>query len=485
MDQENLLPQPETPQQNNASNELLQQTPTHLLFQTPHKPVQVPTPLFNRPCTPPNQIGNNYPVFFHSTHRAKRTRAQIATPQRPGTFEAQLQEENSYIDTPSRAPSSSKRANLQERPVSPSPCGSSSTDVSMRDMPVRPPPKFVLPRTDPDVLYAASIPLPETPENQIQKSPAPDFYIPTDWLMNPRSAKSSRLARSTDEEPESPLGKYQDDLIPVTPANQRLLDSLEIQWASPGKVPKYGEQDMEELQEEYETKLAEQKALADKEMADKLAEMEASIQKLKETHGEEIRRRDEDTRIQETELTREISNLTEDKKTVMAERDELRSMLDEYLTTSTKLLEEKEGESLGLSKELTKLTLERQKLQEQVEGLQQTAETLGAQVTASQKLTEELTGEKGRLEGLVENLRNDVVVAEERTQKIKQYAEETLAKANEEISGTHEQLSRAQQELVGLRTQAAKADAKARSLQIQLDSTKRQNQELLELCEGL
>ncbi|KAI8320245.1 hypothetical protein GQ54DRAFT_312824 [Martensiomyces pterosporus] len=381
--------------------------------------------------------------------------------------------------------------------------------------------------SDPELLYAASIPLPGTPamRNQAPTTPKPqgtgakgdgDFYIPTNWLMNPSTA-SKQQQRAGAAGSETPLKQYSspapngESLIPVTPANQKLLDSLEIQWVSPRRAPKYSELDMEEQRREYEEKMSRQNELREmllqalkEEYAVNMRKQELRAeQALREAedrfkhqvaqkeqalndalaadrarHQEEISRRDEETRIQAAELSREIDN-------AIAERDELRTMLDEYVAMSTKLLEQKESESNGLSRELGKLTLDRQRLQEKVDECVARAEALNGEKDEAQKRIEALMTENMRLEELSNNLRNDVMVAEERSTKIREYAEDTLSKANAEIGNLHEQVTSSRQEAAALKGQATKADARARSLQIQLDSTKRQNEELLALCERL
>ncbi|KAJ2381917.1 hypothetical protein GGI23_007478, partial [Coemansia sp. RSA 2559] len=129
---------------------------------------------------------------------------------------------------------------------------------------------------DPELMYAAAIPLPGTPGagNQI-KTPiksanakyAADFMIPTDWLMDP-SPSGRRLLQHA-ESPlkrfsSSPNGENANNLIPVTPANQKLLDSLEIQWMTPSRVPKFSDTEMDAVRAEYEEKMSRQNELREK-----------------------------------------------------------------------------------------------------------------------------------------------------------------------------------------------------------------------------
>ncbi|KAJ2629386.1 hypothetical protein H4R22_003347 [Coemansia sp. RSA 1290] len=369
---------------------------------------------------------------------------------------------------------------------------------------------------DPELMHAAAVPLPGTPSLNNQSVVTPcreskdsDFSIPTNWLMDLNTVKrGGQQAR-----PDSPTQKFEEanNLIPVTPASQKLMDSLEIQWVSPSKVAKYSQEYVDQLKAEYEAKLQNQKELSEKLMREAQTEHEAKMkrkdeetdQMLKEAdeminasaehqereyakklaeqeqkHQEEIRKRDE-------ELGQEIDTIINERKEIIEERDQLRATLDDYVATSTKLLEEKDAETVGLTRELGKLTLDRQRLQEQLQEALVRADALEEEKTDSLVRIEALTTENMRLDQLTSALRNDVLVAEERCTKIKDHAQNTLAQANAEIQNNHEQLTQAREEAATSKAQAAKAEARLRSVQIQLDSMKRQNQELLALCEGL
>ncbi|KAJ2897500.1 hypothetical protein IWW38_001697 [Coemansia aciculifera] len=389
--------------------------------------------------------------------------------------------------------------------------------------------------SDPELMYAASIPLPGTPSLANQSttpsakkdsdaSDSADFFIPTSWLMSPSPAnrrQSQALADmagpSTPTRGGSPSARP-DSLIPVTPANQRLLDSLEIQWVSPRRVPKFSEVDMEAVRAEYEDKMKRQNELREmllealkdeyalnmrkqvdmadqalreaedlfqKHAAQREREFEERLRAAETNHLGEIARRDEDTRVQQAQLSREIENLITERADISTELAQTRQTLDEYVVTSGRLLDEKESETNGLTRELGKLTLERQRLQEQLGEALKSAEDLCTKHADALQLIDALEAAKRQSDELNNTLHNDVLVSEERAAKIKEYAESKLGQANAEISSAHEQLAAVRQEAAALKAQATKSDARARSLQIQLDSTKRQNEELLALCERL
>ncbi|KAJ2561129.1 hypothetical protein GGH12_004235 [Coemansia sp. RSA 1822] len=381
---------------------------------------------------------------------------------------------------------------------------------------------------DPELMTAASVPLPGTPSMDRQsvtpqksdKKDPSDFYIPTDWLMDPGTAK--RSGRQADA-PNTPLKQYSptsnsDSLIPVTPANQKLLDSLEIQWVSPRQVPKFSQADVDAIRAEYEDQIKRQNELREKllqalkeeyvvnmrKQEDKAEQLLKEAEDMFQAHLEhrekefakmledeqqrhlvEIARREEERRVESDELTKEIDSFISERAEIIAERDDTQTKLDEYMARTSKVYEEKDAECTELTRELGKLALVRQRLQEQLLDAVARAEALNEEKNDAQMRIEALTSENVHFEQLTSALRNDVLVAEERTNKIKEHAQGTLARANDEIASNHEQLTQSRHNEEALKAQLAKADARSRSLQIQFESMKRQNTELLELCEGL
>ncbi|KAI8321818.1 hypothetical protein GQ54DRAFT_339691 [Martensiomyces pterosporus] len=376
---------------------------------------------------------------------------------------------------------------------------------------------------DTDPMNTASAPPPGTPASHVQQTPISStankqhtgFDIPADWLASPESVLREQWPEAAAI--EAPLTQYstlaEDDNspIPVTPANQALLDSLSTQQVSPRRVPKFSQMDMEQQRKEYEERISRQNELREmlisslkeeyaaslraheqqassaleeaeeefkRQLAERERELAAKLAAEQQRHQQDVSKHDEETLAQVSELGRESSK-------ARAERDELRTMLDEYMAASTSLLEQKEEESNGLSRELGRLTLERQRLQEKLDEAKAHADSLVKERSEVQERLDLLAAENARLEELNSNLRSDILVAEERNTKIREHAENTLAKANAQVGSLHKQLAEAQKEAAALKSQATKADARARSLQIQLDSTKRQNEELLALCERL
>ncbi|KAJ1723219.1 hypothetical protein LPJ53_002431 [Coemansia erecta] len=384
---------------------------------------------------------------------------------------------------------------------------------------------------DPALVNAACVPLPGTPSmdvNQVtpQKSPGkkaanePDIFIPTDWLMSPeRKNTSGGSAMATPLKRVSSPGTGADgNLVSVTPVNQRLLDSLEIQWVSPRRVPKFSEVDMDEVKSGYEDQLTKRDQLhrmimdsVKEEFAAQMREVEknAEIERRRahEEHArqieqlrrgydetlkaerarfmEDIARRDEDTRIQANELSREIEAGHAERALIIEEREKLKVELEELLTKYIENEDRLNARIQGLERAISDSTLQRQDVEKQLTETLTAAEELGAERDEALQRIEDLTSENIRLDELSSNLRSDILVAEERSAKIREYAEGTLAGANAEITTMREQLAGANHEIHILKAQNSKAEARARSLQIQFDGTKRQNEELLALCDRI
>ncbi|KAJ1882696.1 hypothetical protein LPJ57_000725, partial [Coemansia sp. RSA 486] len=307
-------------------------------------------------------------------------------------------------------------------------------------------------------------------------------------------------------------------LVSVTPVNQKLLDSLEIQWVSPRRVPKFSEVDMEEQKQSYEEKLSQRDELhrmimesVKEEFAAKMREVEKraeqEIRKAFETHkqqmerlvldhaetlkrerrkhAEDIARRDEDTRIQVAELSREVEHGIAERTSIAEQRDKYQADLEQLVGLSAQMEQEKDSHIHGLEQELGNMAVERQRLTQQLNEAMSTAEELSNELEGAMKRVDDLTSENVRLDQENSTLHSDVGVAEQRNVAIKEHAEKMLATANNEIAGIHDQLNSARHEIQALKTQVTRAESRSKSLQIQLDSAKRQNEELLALCERI
>ncbi|KAJ2712383.1 hypothetical protein H4R19_002785 [Coemansia spiralis] len=167
-----------------------------------------------------------------------------------------------------------------------------------------------------------------------------------------------------------------------------------------------------------------------------------------------------------------------------AECDQLRALLEDCIATSEELVRQSEAERNGLARELGSATLERRRLEVQIGESHARTAALEAEQRAAQAHSRVLVADNVRLEELCATLRGDVVVAEQRNARIKEHAQDTLSRANAEISRLQTQADQAQKTAAELEARVAKAEARARSLNIQLTSTKQQNADLLALCEG-
>ncbi|KAJ2840621.1 hypothetical protein FBU31_000266 [Coemansia sp. 'formosensis'] len=306
-------------------------------------------------------------------------------------------------------------------------------------------------------LNATSVPLPETPTTR-----ASEFV----GLAANQNANQARSAVFTAAEMEEVRREYQDKANMQSEVREKLVQTLRDEFAESAKTQQLkAAQTLCSLKQEHRQLVA----AHEQEFARQLAAEQ-------QRHAREIEH-------QALSVQAEMKELRDGFASMQAERDDVQAMLEEYVATSSRLIEQKDEESGGLSRELGRLTLDRNRLQEQLSESVKRVDTLAAECSESRVQAGSLAEENAKLEKLVASLRADVLVAEERSAKIKAHAEDMLSKANAEISRLLGVASLAQQDVAAARTRATKADTRSKSLQIQLDSTKRQNEELLSLCE--
>ncbi|KAJ2407616.1 hypothetical protein GGI10_004974 [Coemansia sp. RSA 2530] len=308
-------------------------------------------------------------------------------------------------------------------------------------------------------LDAASIPLPETPTTRSYEhsGPAPE-----------RHANPTKPTVFTAAEMEEVRREYRDKASLQNEVREKLVQTLRDEFSESAKSQQLkATQTLHSLRQEHRQQMAAQEKEFQRRMA---------AEQQRHAHGIEQ---------QALAVKAELEELRGGFASMQAERDDVQAMLEEYVATSTRLIEQKDEESSGLSRELGRLTLDRHRMQEQLSESGMLADALTAERNESRERAETLAAENARLEKLAARARADVLVAEERSAKIKAHAEEMLSKANAEISRLMDAAALAQKDVVAARTRATKADTRSKSLQIQLDSTKRQNEELLSLCERL
>ncbi|KAJ2724172.1 hypothetical protein GGI07_002126 [Coemansia sp. Benny D115] len=300
---------------------------------------------------------------------------------------------------------------------------------------------------DEDFFDAASIPLPTTPSTIHSANAADNEKEPPAAKQTLREKSRSRM--SMQQELRQKLMRCMQDEYTVSLQSQELRATSMIQKAKENCKRLLAKQEVE-----FSQRLAEQQEKHEKEMS-----------------------------ICRQETESQIASLLEKISEISLERNELQGVFDEYMSTSGELLKQKEAENSSLAHELAQLALKRQRLQKKLEDSKAHALALANERREVQERVDALTAENMRLEHENNSLSSDVLVGEERSAKIKSYAEGTLCKANEEIARLQRELERATSETTALRARAARADTRARSLQIQLDSVKQQNEELLALCE--
>ncbi|KAJ2493303.1 hypothetical protein IWW37_000767 [Coemansia sp. RSA 2050] len=308
-------------------------------------------------------------------------------------------------------------------------------------------------------LDAASVPLPETPTTRSNEcsAPAPEQH-----------ANQAKLAVFIAAEMEEVRREYRDKASLQNEVREKLVQTLRDEFSESAKSQQLkATQALHSLRQEHRQLIAAQEKEFQRRMA---AEQQR--------HAHEIEQ-------QALAVQAELGELRGGFASMQAERDDMQAMLEEYVATSTCLIEQKDEESSGLSRELGRLTLDRRRMEEQLSESGKHIDALAVERDESRVRAEALAAENVRLEKLAARAQADVLVAEERSAKIKAHAEEMLSKANAEISRLMDAAALAQKEVAAARARATKADTRSKSLQIQLDSAKHQNKELLSLCERL
>ncbi|KAJ2160043.1 hypothetical protein GGF46_002554 [Coemansia sp. RSA 552] len=213
-------------------------------------------------------------------------------------------------------------------------------------------------------------------------------------------------------------------------------------------------------------------------LAERLAELERqfnrSLAAEREKHAMELKQRDEVVAAQLGELA-----------DVRVNHDALEDLLEESIQMSEQLAQQNSNEKDGLMRELGSLTLARQRLQAELAESRVRLDTLTSDHCEIQQHASTLVAANTRLESLNKALQDDIGIAEQRTAQIKEHAQATLDKANAEISRLQAAAEMAQQDAKAANAKCAKAEARSKSLNIQLTTTRQQNKELLALCERI
>ncbi|KAJ2623189.1 hypothetical protein GGI26_002603 [Coemansia sp. RSA 1358] len=337
--------------------------------------------------------------------------------------------------------------------------------------------------SDEHLFDAASVPFPETPKTINSVNSSVVLPVPQGEMRDQSVVSASHIQRErTTSAPAASPPCTNDDPNTL----RRLSQGANI--GLPATLPRddgrlhqkncqldYADM-LHKLHEEYEAREMAREQQVKEMLHDAEARHKREIEETKKEFEQLLSRQTQKLQEQKIKYQKEANEAT-------AEREELQYMLEEYIATSGKLIQQKEIEVDGFTRELRKVTLERQKLQQSVSECEAHANVLTGERNEAQERAKLLMTENARLEELNKNLHNDILVAEERSKLIKSHAQETLSKANTEISRLQKFLTQAKQDIAALRSQTAKVDARAKSLQIQLNSTKQQNKDLLVLCE--
>ncbi|KAJ2453074.1 hypothetical protein EV183_002503 [Coemansia sp. RSA 2336] len=160
---------------------------------------------------------------------------------------------------------------------------------------------------------------------------------------------------------------------------------------------------------------------------------------------------------------------------IIGERDQLQILLDECITTSEQLVRQHEAEQRELIAELEDADRTAEQLREELSVSQSNYDALLNEHRDTLHKAGSLASENQRLQELVRTLQNDIGVAEQRNQRIKQHAETTVSKANAEISRLQEQLAVARKETCGMHEHIRRAEVRAHKMHSKLTPYKKRS----------
>ncbi|KAJ1742570.1 hypothetical protein LPJ78_002476 [Coemansia sp. RSA 989] len=160
---------------------------------------------------------------------------------------------------------------------------------------------------------------------------------------------------------------------------------------------------------------------------------------------------------------------------ITGERDQLQILLDECITTSEQLVQQHEAEQRELIAELERADQTAERLHGELSESQSNYDALLNEHRETLHKAGNLASENQRLQELVKTLQNDVAVAEQRNQRIKQHAEATVSKANAEISRLQEQLAVARKETSGMQDHIRRAELRAHKMHSKLTPYKKRS----------
>ncbi len=183
-----------------------------------------------------------------------------------------------------------------------------------------------------------------------------------------------------------------------------------------------------------------------------------------------------------TGLSAELENLRREVRVKRESEEQMKQVLKEYEKTISELIAEKEREKVDFEEERMKLTTERDQAVEDLRNVEAAFADVHRKYERTKSVVEDFKTNEDQLKKYIEDYQAKIRRQEDKYERLKAHAEETLEKANREI----ENLSKSQDtEIARLTAMLKKTEMKAVSLDRTVEQKIKENEELTAICDEL
>jgi len=209
-----------------------------------------------------------------------------------------------------------------------------------------------------------------------------------------------------------------------------------------------------------------------------IAEQRAAFEEkmaLKESQGQEL---DKMSKV----LGDELKQLQSEVRVKRESEEQMKQVLKEYEKTISELIAEKEREKATYEEDKLKLCAERDQATEDLKNTEAAFADVHRKYERTKSVVEGFRQNEEELKRYIEEYQIKAKKQEEKYDRLKSHAEDTLDRANREI----ENLSKSQDaEIARLTAMLKKAEMKAVSLERTVDQKNKENEELTAICDEL
>jgi len=189
------------------------------------------------------------------------------------------------------------------------------------------------------------------------------------------------------------------------------------------------------------------------------------------------------------ELDRVSKSLSDELKALQTEvrvkresEDQMKQVLKEYEKTISELIAEKEREKVTYEEDRLRLMAERDQATDDLKNVEAAFADVHRKYERTKSVVEGFKQNEDTLKRYIDEYKGKTKKQDEKYERLKMHAEDTLEKANREI----ENLSKSQDtEIARLTAMLKKAEMKAVSLERTVDQKNKENEELTAICDEL